>query len=270
MRTVPGVIVDRVNVAGSESGQQSNVFSKGADAKDTTWSLDGVVITFFFNDTATTDIYTFDTFDEVSRQDGRHDVRVATGRPGHRPRHQARDQQFPRVRRHQLRSRRPPVVEPAGRATWRPAPPGQRQGRPYGPDQRLRLRHRRPHPEGQALVLRQLRQERHSRAPAEPDPGQDAAHQLQRQAELAGRAFRHDQRLLVPRRQDEGGAPRRQRVAQALEGTPGTRGRHLFRASRLQRWSGTTSGPALLQPEGRLLQPGLLPVLQGSRTSSSS
>jgi len=32
MRTVPGVLVDRVNVAGSESGQQSNVFSKGADA----------------------------------------------------------------------------------------------------------------------------------------------------------------------------------------------------------------------------------------------
>lgn len=45
MRTVPGVIVDRVNVAGSESGQQSNFFSKGADGKDSVWSLDGVIIT---------------------------------------------------------------------------------------------------------------------------------------------------------------------------------------------------------------------------------
>src|SRR5688572_27225177 len=45
LRTVPGVLVDRVNVAGSESGQQSNFFAKGADAKDTVWSLDGVIIT---------------------------------------------------------------------------------------------------------------------------------------------------------------------------------------------------------------------------------
>ena len=79
MRTVPGVIVDRVNVAGSESGQQSNVFSKGADAKDTTWSLDGVVITDMAAIGASPSYYTFDTFDEVSFATGGNDVRVATG-----------------------------------------------------------------------------------------------------------------------------------------------------------------------------------------------
>jgi hypothetical protein len=79
MRTVPGVIVDRVNVAGSESGQQSNVFSKGADAKDTTWSLDGVVITDMAAVGASPSYYTFDTFDEVSFATGGNDVRVATG-----------------------------------------------------------------------------------------------------------------------------------------------------------------------------------------------
>ena len=45
LRTVPGVMVDRVNIAGSESGQQSNFVGKGADPKDTVWTLDGVVIT---------------------------------------------------------------------------------------------------------------------------------------------------------------------------------------------------------------------------------
>jgi len=79
MRTVPGVLVDRVNVAGSESGQQSNVFSKGADAKDTTWSLDGVVITDMAAIGASPSYYTFDTFDEVSFATGGSDVRVATG-----------------------------------------------------------------------------------------------------------------------------------------------------------------------------------------------
>jgi hypothetical protein len=79
MRTVPGVIVDRVNVAGSESGQQSNVFSKGADAKDTSWNLDGVVITDMAAIGASPSYYTFDTFDEVSFTTGGNDVRVATG-----------------------------------------------------------------------------------------------------------------------------------------------------------------------------------------------
>jgi hypothetical protein len=79
MRTVPGVIVDRVNVAGSESGQQSNFFSKGADGKDSVWSLDGVIITDMAAVGASPTYYTFDTFDEVSFTTGGSDVRVPTG-----------------------------------------------------------------------------------------------------------------------------------------------------------------------------------------------
>jgi hypothetical protein len=79
MRTVPGIIVDRVNVAGSESGQQSNFFSKGADAKDSVWSLDGVIITDMAAVGASPTYYTFDTFDEVSFTTGGSDVRVPTG-----------------------------------------------------------------------------------------------------------------------------------------------------------------------------------------------
>jgi hypothetical protein len=79
MRTVPGVIVDRVNVAGSESGQQSNFFSKGADGKDSVWSLDGVIITDMAAVGASPTYYTFDTFDEVNFTTGGSDVRVPTG-----------------------------------------------------------------------------------------------------------------------------------------------------------------------------------------------
>lgn len=44
-RAVPGVLLDRVNVAGADSGQQPGVSSKGTRAFDTAWSVDGVVIT---------------------------------------------------------------------------------------------------------------------------------------------------------------------------------------------------------------------------------
>jgi Carboxypeptidase regulatory-like domain/TonB-dependent Receptor Plug Domain len=45
LQTVPGVIVDRVNVGGSESGQQSNYIAKGATTGDNTWYMDGIPIT---------------------------------------------------------------------------------------------------------------------------------------------------------------------------------------------------------------------------------
>jgi hypothetical protein len=45
LQTVPTVYLDRVNVGGSESGQQSNYNAKGAQATDNTWNLDGVPVT---------------------------------------------------------------------------------------------------------------------------------------------------------------------------------------------------------------------------------
>ena len=45
LQTVPTVYLDRVNVGGSESGQQSNFNAKGAQAADNTWNLDGVPVT---------------------------------------------------------------------------------------------------------------------------------------------------------------------------------------------------------------------------------
>jgi hypothetical protein len=45
LQTTPTVYMDRVNVGGSESGQQSNYNAKGAQATDNTWSIDGVPVT---------------------------------------------------------------------------------------------------------------------------------------------------------------------------------------------------------------------------------
>ncbi|HXI30871.1 MAG TPA: TonB-dependent receptor plug domain-containing protein, partial [Vicinamibacterales bacterium] len=45
LRSVPGVLVDRVNVGGNETGQQSNFASKGTRPQDAVWTMDGVAIT---------------------------------------------------------------------------------------------------------------------------------------------------------------------------------------------------------------------------------
>ena len=45
MTQVPGALVDRVNIAGNENGQQSAIAGKGSTTADKVWSLDGLVIT---------------------------------------------------------------------------------------------------------------------------------------------------------------------------------------------------------------------------------
>lgn len=79
MRTIPGVTVDRVNLAGSESGQQSQFTSKGADPKDAVWSIDGVVITDMAALGASPTYFTYDAFDEVNFTTGGGNVAQATG-----------------------------------------------------------------------------------------------------------------------------------------------------------------------------------------------
>jgi hypothetical protein len=79
MRTIPGVLVDRVNVAGSESGQQSQFVAKGADPKDSVWSIDGIVTTDMAALGSSPDYYSFDAFDEVNFSTGGNSSEIATG-----------------------------------------------------------------------------------------------------------------------------------------------------------------------------------------------
>ena len=79
MRTIPGVLVDRVNVAGSESGQQSQFASKGADPKDAVWSIDGIVTTDMAAVGSSADYYSYDAFDEVNFSTGGNSSEIQTG-----------------------------------------------------------------------------------------------------------------------------------------------------------------------------------------------
>jgi hypothetical protein len=65
LRTVPGVLVDRVNIAGNETGQQSNFQSKGTRPADAVWTLDGVVITDMAAIGASPAYFNYDNFEEI-------------------------------------------------------------------------------------------------------------------------------------------------------------------------------------------------------------
>lgn len=78
MQTVPSIIVDRVNVGGSESGQQSNFTAKGAGRGDATWNVDGVPVTDMAATGATSTYFDFDAFQEISVTTGGADVQSAT------------------------------------------------------------------------------------------------------------------------------------------------------------------------------------------------
>ena len=65
LQTVPGIIVDRVNVGGAESGQQSNYQAKGAAGTDNTWNMDGVAITDMAALGSSPTYYDFDMFQEM-------------------------------------------------------------------------------------------------------------------------------------------------------------------------------------------------------------
>ena len=96
LKTVPGVIVDRVNVGGNESGQQSNFVGKGAASADTMWSMDGVVITDTNSGGASSNYFDFNAFDEVEYLDRRQRSADADRRRRHQLRDPSRHQPVPR------------------------------------------------------------------------------------------------------------------------------------------------------------------------------
>ena len=77
LQTIPGIVVDRVNVGGAESGQQSNYMAKGASTGQNTWTLDGVAITDMAS-LSSPGYYDFDMFQEMRINTGGADVRNQT------------------------------------------------------------------------------------------------------------------------------------------------------------------------------------------------
>jgi hypothetical protein len=82
LRTVPGVMVDRVNIAGNETGQQSNFQSKGTRPADAVWTLDGVVVTDMAAIGASPAYFNYDNFEEIQISTAGQDIKQPTGGVG--------------------------------------------------------------------------------------------------------------------------------------------------------------------------------------------
>ena len=78
MQSVPGIVMDRVNVGGSESGQQAGFMGKGAGSGDTTWNVDGMPITDM-SSLSSPFYFDFDAFQEMNVVTGGSDAKSATG-----------------------------------------------------------------------------------------------------------------------------------------------------------------------------------------------
>jgi len=79
MRTVPGVLVDRVNIGGNETGQQSNFASKGTRPQDAVWTIDGIVVTDMTATGASPTYFNYDNFDEIQVATAGQDIKQPTG-----------------------------------------------------------------------------------------------------------------------------------------------------------------------------------------------
>ena len=74
----PGVLVDRINVGGNESGQQSNFLGVGSGSRDNVFTVDGVVLTDMNAVGGSATYFDFGAFEEVQFTVSSADVTVAT------------------------------------------------------------------------------------------------------------------------------------------------------------------------------------------------
>ncbi|HEV7504907.1 MAG TPA: TonB-dependent receptor [Thermoanaerobaculia bacterium] len=79
LQSTPGVLTDRINVGGNESGQQSQYVGPGSGGDQAVWSVDGVVITDMAALGSSPGYYDFDAFEEMQVTTGGSDASIATG-----------------------------------------------------------------------------------------------------------------------------------------------------------------------------------------------
>jgi hypothetical protein len=82
LQRVPSLTMDRVNVGGSQSGQQSNYVSRGANTTNNKWAIDGVDITDMSATGASPMYYDFDMLQEMQVTTGGADASQQTGGVG--------------------------------------------------------------------------------------------------------------------------------------------------------------------------------------------
>ena len=82
LQQTAGIAMDRENIGGNMSGQQSNYVSRGGNPTNNKWSLDGVDITDMAATGASPSYYDFDAFEEMTINTGGVDVTQQTGGVG--------------------------------------------------------------------------------------------------------------------------------------------------------------------------------------------
>jgi hypothetical protein len=82
LERVPNITMDRINVGGSQSGQQSGYISRGSGSGNNKWSLDGVDITDMSAVGASPIYYDFDMIQEMQVVTGGADASQQTGGVG--------------------------------------------------------------------------------------------------------------------------------------------------------------------------------------------
>ncbi len=79
LASTPGVLTDRINVGGNESGQQASYTGPGSAGDQAIWSVDGMVITDMAALGSSPTYYDFDAFEEMQVTTGGSDASIATG-----------------------------------------------------------------------------------------------------------------------------------------------------------------------------------------------
>jgi hypothetical protein len=82
LQQTAGIAMDRENIGGNMSGQQSNYVSRGAMTNNNKWSLDGIDITDMAATGGSPTYYDFDAFEEMTINTGGVDVTQQTGGVG--------------------------------------------------------------------------------------------------------------------------------------------------------------------------------------------
>lgn len=82
LERTPGITMDRVNVGGTQSGQQSGYVARGSGSTNNKWSIDGVDITDMSATGASPMYYDFDMLEEMQVTTGGADASQQTGGVG--------------------------------------------------------------------------------------------------------------------------------------------------------------------------------------------
>ena len=82
LQQTAGIAMDRENIGGNMSGQQSNYVSRGGSPTNNKWSLDGVDITDMAATGSSANYFDFDAFEEMTINTGGVDVSQQTGGVG--------------------------------------------------------------------------------------------------------------------------------------------------------------------------------------------